>query len=312
MKYVSYERDGLRSIGVFVDGRVFDIPGGARSFGSKGMANTMLDFLDDFRENHKEVTGMLDQISPAKRPELYFPSGQASLLAPLPNPRSLRLFVAFRTHKRSLFDFFSIPSTESDSDSPAFWFGNHQAIYGPGQKIVRPESTEQLDFGMSVAVIIGKEGHSIPADDAHNHIAGYTILNHWAARDVQRANLQQGFWSVKGADFATSFGPYLVTKDEVSPAQGDEQLRLRMDVMISGNNYGSDNTSNMDFSFAEMIELASRDCTLYPGDVISAGPAGSGSLLGLGQENYEWLQPGDAVSLQVERIGQLENSIGND
>ncbi len=311
MKYITYERDERRSIGVYIDGRIFDIPGGARAFGNTSMVNTMLDFLNDFQRNHEFVTEMLAEITPTKRPELYFPSGQATLLAPLPNPRSFRDFYAFEEHvktARAKRDLEMIPEWY---EFPVFYFSNHQAIFGTDSTIPYPNDTEALDYELEIAAIIGKKGKNIPANRADQYIAGYSILNDWSARDIQRKEMKVGLGPAKGKDFATSLGPYLVSTDELEDSRDGDNYNLLMSATISGQTYSQSNWNTLYYSFGQMIERASKDCTLYPGDVIGSGTVGTGCILELGPEEYGWLLPGSVVSLEIEKLGQLTNKVGD-
>lgn len=310
MKYITYERDGRRSIGVYVDGRIFDIPGGARAFGNPSMANTMLDFLSDFQDNHEFVTEMLAESNSNNRPELYFPSGQAKLLAPLPNPRSFRDFYAFEEHVKSARARRDLEMIPEWYDFPVFYFSNHQALYGTDTTIPYPRDTEELDYELEIAAVIGKKGKNISADRADQYIAGYSVLNDWSARDIQRKEMKVGLGPAKGKDFATSLGPYLVSADELEDSKDGDNYNLRMSATISGENYSQGNWNTLYYSFGQMIERASRDCTLYPGDIIGSGTVGTGCILELGPEKFGWLQPGSTVNLEIEKLGQLTNKIG--
>ncbi|MBS1272319.1 MAG: hypothetical protein MAGBODY4_01460 [Candidatus Marinimicrobia bacterium] len=310
MKYISYQREGLHSIGIWHDDRIFDIPGAARSFGNTKMPNDMLDFLQDFEYNHRLVTEMFEQSSPTTRPELFFPDGQAEILAPVPFPRSLRDFYAFENHVKTARANRGLDMIDEWYDIPVFYFSNHQAVYGPNTEIPYPQSSEALDFELEIAAIIGRKGRDISAEDAEEYIAGYAIMNDWSARDVQREEMQVGLGPAKGKDFATSLGPYLVTQEELSTAEDGENYNITMTATVNGEQYSSGNWNTLYHSFARMIERASADCTLYPGDVIGSGTVGTGCILELGADEYGWLQPGDTVSLAIERLGTLTNTIG--
>jgi fumarylacetoacetate (FAA) hydrolase len=166
--------------------------------------------------------------------------------------------------------------------------------------------------------MIGREGRNIPPDAADEYIAGFTIMNDWSARDVQREEMKVGLGPAKGKDFATSLGPWLVTPDELAdrrepaPARGETgargwHYRLEMVARVDGKEISRGNLADLYWTFAEMIAYASRDCTLYPGDVIGSGTVGTGCLLELG---LPWLEPGQVVELEVERLGVLRNRVG--
>jgi len=311
MKYISYQREGLFSIGVWHDSRIFDIPGAARSFGNTKMPNSMLEFLQDFEYNHRLVSEMFEQSSPTKRPELFFPDGQAEILAPLPLPRSLRDFYAFEDHAKADRSHRGLDMPDAWYEIPVFYFSNRQAIFGPNTEVPFPTNTESLDFELEIAAIIGRKGQDIAAEDAEEHIAGYTIMNNWSARDIQEQEMQVGLGPAKSKDFATSLGPYLVTVDELSSARERDNYTLSMTATVNGEQYSSGNWNVLHHSFGRMVERASTDCPLFPGDVIGSGTMGNGCIWDLGAGEYAWLQPGDKVSLAIERLGTLTNTIGS-
>ena len=203
--------------------------------------------------------------------------------------------------------------------SPAFFFGNRTAIYGHGDEVPQPISF-WLDYEIQVACVIGREGRNISAEEAGAYIAGFTILNDWCARDQEMHDLRAGYGPAKGRDFATSLGPTLVTPDELARYAVGEGAQCRydlaMEVTINDHPVGGLSMSNLretHFSFAQMIERASADATLYPGDVLASGAANYGSLLALGGDAAlgRWLQAGDVVDLEVEGLGVLRNTIGD-
>jgi fumarylacetoacetate (FAA) hydrolase len=133
------------------------------------------------------------------------------------------------------------------------------------------------------------------------------IMNDWSARDIQREEMKVGLGPAKGKDFATSFGPWLVTPDELEDRREGDRHRLEMVARINGKEVSRGNLADIHFSFAELIARASQDCTLYPGEVIGSGTVGTGCLLET--EAAPWLQPGDVVELEVERLGVLTNKV---
>lgn len=132
-------------------------------------------------------------------------------------------------------------------------------------------------------------------------------MNDWSARDVQREEMKVGLGPAKGKDFATSLGPWLVTPDELADRRAGDRYDLTMVARINGREVSRGNLKDLHFSFGQMIERASRDCTLYPGEVIGSGTVGTGCLLETGAA--PWLQPGDVVELEVERLGTLTNTV---
>lgn len=303
MKYISYERDGLESIGVWVDGRIFDIPGAARSFGDTTLKNTMLGYLEEFQLNNEKVRAMLGKSTPSNRPELFFPSGQAHLLAPLPYPRSIKTLAQNGDSEAGGEQRLSKSSDREKSCDEV----QYSRLYGSDQEIPYPEESNQFDFGFSVAVVIGEAGKSILMDEAQNYIAGITIINRWMPRDVEVSAPD----SEEMIDLPLSMGPYLVTLNELQSALVDGGYQLQTSVMVNGKNYSSGNLKTLSQSLGQMVALASQENEIHPGDVICSGIIAGGSIQKLGKEQYNWIQIGDKINLQIEKIGTLMNTITN-
>ncbi|MFZ5816357.1 MAG: fumarylacetoacetate hydrolase family protein [Bacillota bacterium] len=238
-----------------------------------------------------------------------FPLAELRLLAPIPRPRTIRDFYAFEAHVRNARARRGLPMLEAWYEAPVFYFSNPNAVYGPEEVVPKPRRTAMLDFELEVAAVIGRTGRDIPAAEAESYIAGYMIMNDWSARDIQAREMRVGLGPAKGKDFATSFGPWLVTPDELADRRRpDGRLDLTMVARINGQEVSRGNLAEMHFPFAQLIERASQDCTLYPGEIIGSGTVGTGCLLET--EAHRWLEPGDVVELEVEGLGLLRNQIG--
>ena len=137
---------------------------------------------------------------------------------------------------------------------------------------------------------------------AEGRIGGFTVMNDWSARDLQRREMKVGLGPAKGKDFATSLGPVLVTPDEL----GD--LRLEMVARVNGEERSRGNLGDIYHSWESIVAQAARNTVLRPGDVLGSGTVGTGCILEHGDER--WLQPGDEVELEVEGIGVLRNRVG--
>jgi 2-keto-4-pentenoate hydratase/2-oxohepta-3-ene-1,7-dioic acid hydratase in catechol pathway len=192
---------------------------------------------------------------------------------------------------------------------PVFSFGHAGTIVGPDEVVRKPAETSELDFELELACVIGRAGRDIPAAEAWGYVAGFTIMNDWSARDVQRQEMSVGLGPAKGKDFATSLGPALVTLDEVADRFDGERHDLEMVARINGDEVARGNAKTIYWTLPEMIERASRNVDLMPGDVIGSGTVGGGCLLELGTEVHPWLRPGDEVELEIERLGRLRNVI---
>ena len=194
-------------------------------------------------------------------------------------------------------------------EAPAFCFTNPYAILGPADEVPIPPGSRLFDLELEVAAVIGRAGRDIRPDDADAHIAGYTILVDWSARDLQFAEMQVRLGPTKGKDTATTLGPVLVTPDELQPWRTDTAYDLAMTVQINGKQLGQDSLSAVAFSFAEMIAYASRGTEVRPGDVLGSGTCGSGCLAELwGRQGFDAhppLRAGDVVTVIVEQLGSL-------
>ncbi|MCM3764728.1 fumarylacetoacetate hydrolase family protein [Neobacillus niacini] len=234
---------------------------------------------------------------------------EVTLTAPLPNPPSVRDFMAFELHVLNARKRTGRKVPEEWYEIPAFYFSNHLVLSGHEEKVERPAGCMALDYELELACIIGKEGKNIKAEEAEDYIFGYTIFNDWSARDFQQKEMKIGLGPAKGKDFATSIGPVIVTKDEMEQYRDDNRLDLTMTAKVNGNLLSQGNAKNMYYSFGQMIERASAGVTLYPGDIIGSGTVGTGCLLELGPEEHRWLEPGDTVEMEIAGIGKLKNQI---
>lgn len=240
---------------------------------------------------------------------MILPLAQVRLLAPLPRPSSLRDFYVFEQHVATARAQRGQKVPAEWYRIPTFYFSNHGAIYGPDTDIPMPQ-TEALDYELELACVIGHEGRDIHPDDAGAYIAGYMIMNDWSARDIQRDEMRIGLGPAKGKDFATSLGPWLVTADELDIyADDDGRLSLSMIARVNGVERSRGNAASMYHRFADIIAHASRDCTLYPGDVLGSGTVGTGCLLELTAGYGPWLERGDTVELEITGLGLLRNTV---
>jgi fumarylacetoacetate (FAA) hydrolase len=241
--------------------------------------------------------------------EMMLPLDEVRLVAPLPRPPSLRDFYAFEQHVAAANRNRGRAVPPAWYELPVFYFGNHSAIYGPNASVPIPR-TEALDYELEIACVIGRAGRDIAAEDAEEYIAGYTIMNDWSARDIQREEMSVGLGPAKGKDFATSLGPWLVTPDELELfALGDGRYNLPMIARVNGVERSRGNFRDIYYTFAQMIARASRDASLYPGDVLGSGTVGSGCLLELTAGQGPWLAEGDEVELEITGLGILRNQI---
>jgi 2-keto-4-pentenoate hydratase/2-oxohepta-3-ene-1,7-dioic acid hydratase in catechol pathway len=238
------------------------------------------------------------------------PLDAVRLLPPL-TPPTVRDFVAFEEHVEGIAGEV-VPEWYQ---APTFYFTNPYALIGAHDDVRVPPGCELLDFELEVAVVVGRDGASLSAEQARDHIFGYTMLNDWSARDLQRREMKVLLGPAKGKDFASTLGPWLVTADEFEPYRdGDGFLALDLRASVNGELVGQDLLSNMGWPFEELIAYASRGTEVRAGDVLGSGTCGNGGCLAelwgrRGRTDPPGLQPGDIVELTVERIGTVRNRV---
>lgn len=303
MKFVTFQtQDGSILTGVIQNDQfVVDMHSA-----SKGrIPNNMLSFIDEY-EKYLDIFKNITQFPTSS----VYPLSRVKLLAPLPTPRSFRDFYAFEEHVKNARNKRGLDIVPEWYQIPVFYFSNHQSIKGPNDEIEFPQSSKWWDYELEIACIVGKEGRNIQASEAEEYIFGYTILNDWSARDLQQQEMMVGLGPAKGKDFATSIGPYIVTKDELEKYKENDRYNLEMTAKVNGKLLSKGNFQSIYYSFGQLIEQASKDVTLYPGDLIASGTVGTGCILELGTEIHDWLKPEDTVELSITGLGTLVNTVG--
>ena len=226
------------------------------------------------------------------REHAEYPLADVVLRAPVLRPPAVRDFYAFEQHVKTARALRGQEVAPEWYELPVFYFSNPSAIYGPDQEIPYPEGTQELDYELEVAAIMGADGQ----------IGGFTVMNDWSARDLQRLEMKVGLGPAKGKDFATSLGPVVVTPDEF------DGTSAVMTARVNGEERSRGELGDMHFSWERIVEQAARNTQLYPGDVLGSGTVGTGCILEHG--DGRWLQRGDVVELEVEGIGVLRNTVG--
>src|SRR5579859_2468203 len=238
---------------------------------------------------------------------------EVQLLAPIPDPPSVRDFYAFEQHVKSARARRGLDMIPEWYEIPTFYFTNNSEIYGHNQPVPYPVGSNELDIELEIACVIGRDGKDIPVEEAGSYIAGYTIMNDWSARDFQRKDMKLNLVPGKGKDFATSLGPWLVTPDELaayrSGSRASERYNLTMLARVNGKEISRGNFKDIYYSFPQMIAWASRNARLRAGDVLGSGTVGTGCLLELGTEDHSWFRRGDILELEIEGIGVLRNKV---
>ncbi|MGQ0609168.1 MAG: fumarylacetoacetate hydrolase family protein [Chloroflexota bacterium] len=225
---------------------------------------------------------------------------------PILAPPSLRDFYAFERHVGTMWKRRDMEIPEAWYRMPIFYFSNVSEIRGPGDPVWAPRGSQELDYELEVAALIDTPVRDLDAAHGEEAIGGYLVLNDWSARDLQRDESTVRLGPAKGKDFASSIGPWLVTPDELADARHDKGYALAMTAGVNGQELSRGSWASAHFSFGEMVERASADARLRPGDLLGSGTVGAGCLLEIRDESFKrYLEPGDRVTLAIERLGAL-------
>jgi fumarylacetoacetate (FAA) hydrolase len=252
----------------------------------------------------------LGELVDAARDEESLDASDLEFGPPILEPPSLRDFYAFEGHVKTMWERRGGTVPEAWYRIPIFYFSNVSEIRGPGEPVWCPAASQELDYELEVAALIDTPVHDLPADRGEEAIGGYLIFNDWSARDLQREETAVRLGPVKGKDFASSIGPWLVTPDELADRRHGKGYDLAMTATVNGTVLSRGTWADAQFSFGEMIARASADVRLRPGDLIGSGTVGSGCLLEVKDEILKrYLEPGDEVTLAVDRLGTLSTPI---
>ena len=278
---------------------------------------TMLELLDGGPDAMARVQGLAETVCSDEEGlwECSQPVDDVTLLSPLPFPRTIRDFYAFEQHVKTARALRGLDMIPEWYDHPVFYYSNPGCVYGPYDDVDYPNGSNEVDFELEIACIIGKPGKDISAEEANDYIAGYLIMNDWSARDTWRtfeSKLSMG--PAKSKDFATTLGPWLVTPDELEDRREGDDTETRYDLTmvarVNGKELSRGNANTLTHTFAQMIEWASTDVWLRPGDVLGSGTVGTGCILELRPENTGgWLKPGDVVEMEIEKLGIIRNKL---
>ncbi|HXH08877.1 MAG TPA: fumarylacetoacetate hydrolase family protein [Alphaproteobacteria bacterium] len=301
MRLCTYDTGNGPRAGVIVDERVLDV---ATLLGVSGGLRDVRALLELPNDPLKRLQSALTSASATQGLRL----ASVRLRAPILQPPTVRDFMVYEGHANA-------GGTRELSDAwyrlPIFYFSNPLCIFGPDEPVPYPSASDQLDYELELAAVIGREGTNIAEKDALSYIAGFTIFNDWSCRDLQRDEMQARLGPAKGKDAASSLGPWVVTTDELAPYIRDDRLHVRCTLKVNGVQWMDNNAGIMYHSWGAMIERASRDSRLVPGDVLGGGTVTGGSIGEAIRNGFpaRYLQPGDVVEIEVEGIGVLRNTI---
>ncbi len=323
MKFISFIINNNERLGLFNDDKIYDLKETASQLNI-----TLPDNISEFLRGGKKTVELAQKVDESiKKGNLYkfYNKSEIRLIAPVPHPTSCRDGYAFRQHVATARRNRGVEMIPEFDQFPVFYFTNHNGMIGEGNVEVEKDHLDQLDFELEAAIVLNKEGENISAGEADSYIAGYMIMNDISARKLQMEEMKLNLGPMKGKDFATAIGPWLVTPDELEQykikTSDGLKFNLAMKAYHNGKQISQGNMKDMDWTFAEIIERASYGVKLFPGDVIGSGTVGTGCYLELNGtwaleakakgKDFKpvWLQDGDTIICEIDGLGKLENKI---
>lgn len=253
--------------------------------------------------------------SARRSPSAVVPFESAVLYSPVPQPPSVRDTVGFLDHVRGCRRAYGRDPELSEvwSRVPAFYFANPATLFGARDDVPIAPGSQWFDFELEVAAVVATPGSDLDAAAGQEAIAGYMLFCDWTARDLQQVDTALGIGQGKGKDSGMTFGPWLVTADEVADQLVDGHLDLEVAVEVNGVELARGTTGAMDWTFGEIVSFVSRGTRLRPGDIIGSGTIPGGCLLehldGDPADHEGWLRPGDTVSLSGLALGRTHQRI---
>jgi 2-keto-4-pentenoate hydratase/2-oxohepta-3-ene-1,7-dioic acid hydratase in catechol pathway len=263
------------------------------------LPDNMLDLIDMGMEIVEELNNMIAETEPSFFEEIAYSLDEVIFLAPIPKPRKNIIGIGLNYTEHVAESARTLDTTGKLPQKPIIFSKPPTTVTATNTEIIKnTKLTEQLDWEVELAVVIGKKGKYVAKEDALDYVFGYTVINDISARDCRR----EGQWIVsKGQDTFAPMGPILVTKDEI-----ENPHNLNLSLKVNGVEKQNSNTQFMLFNINDLIEDLSIVFTLEPGDIIATGtPAG----VGAGRNPQEWLYDGDVVEATVEGIGTIVNTV---
>ncbi|MGZ8192160.1 MAG: fumarylacetoacetate hydrolase family protein [Methylobacter sp.] len=280
MKLVTFTHNNQTRVGAVIEGMVVDsknlaeIPSGMIEFLAAG--STAMEAMQRYIDSGKDRIALTE----------------VKLKAPVPRPgKYLGISLNYADH---------IAETGRDKpEYPTFFTKQGTCVIAHGDAIYRPKVSDKLDYEGELAFVIGKRCRHVPVDKAHQVIAGFTIANDVSVRDWQFRS--PTFTLGKSFDTAGPLGPWIVTSDEIN-----DPHNLNLKTWIDDDKRQDSNTRHMIFNCYEMVAYLSQAMTLEPGDIIATGTPGG---VGVKMTPRGYMKPGQMVSVEIEGIGTLTNSV---
>jgi len=263
------------------------------------LPTSMLELIDMGFELVEELNDMIAETDAELFDEIAYEMDEVTFLAPIPKPRKNIIGIGLNYTEHVAESARTLDTTGKLPQKPIIFSKPPTTVTATNTEIIKnTKLTEQLDWEVELAVVIGKKGKYVPKADAMDYVFGYTVINDISARDCRR----EGQWIVsKGQDTFAPMGPILVTKDEI-----ENPHNLNLSLKVNGVEKQNSNTKFLLFNINDLIEDLSIVFTLEPGDIIATGtPAG----VGAGRNPQEWLYDGDVVEATVDGIGTIVNTV---
>ena len=323
MKLATFKSGGQDKVAIVHagDSRLFDLAAAASRSGGNPAFASMLALIDAGDAALEQAAKVFD--AHGKDEQLSVPVEGADILAPIPEPRQMRDGMSFPLHilqaprgqlklaARAKNDMAELARIDAEPlgelpeiyrKQPIYYITNRFSVRGPNTTVKWPRYSQVMDYECEYGVITKNKGANISAAKARDHIFGYTIFNDFSARDAQRIEMEGRLGPAKGKSFdgGNVMGPWIVTPDEIG-----DPYRLKMEVRVNGKMRSQGVSDGMLFPFEEIIAHVTKDETLMPGEFIGSGTVGNGCGLELGW----YLEHGDSIELEVEKIGILKNRV---
>jgi 2-keto-4-pentenoate hydratase/2-oxohepta-3-ene-1,7-dioic acid hydratase in catechol pathway len=324
MKLATYRTGNQIKLGIVHsnDDKIFDVQAAAKRAGADHSCfETMLSLIDAGDEALDEAQRLFDAASGDE--QLSKSLSGIQLKAPLPEPRQMRDGMSFPLHilqgpkgQRRLAalaanDMEKVARIDAEPlgeipeiyrKQPIFYITNRFSVAGHDTTVKWPRYSHVMDYELELGIITKRSAANISASQAKDHIFGFTIFNDFSARDAQRTEMKGGLGPAKGKSFDSGnvLGPWIVTPDEIG-----DPYKLRMEARVNGEVRCNSTSEGMLFSFEEIIAHVSKDETLMAGEFIGSGTVGGGCGLEIGR----YLDHGDTVELEIEKIGTLRNKV---
>lgn len=228
-------------------------------------------------------------------------------------PLLFRDFYCFEEHVMTARKGRGLEMIPEWYQAPIFYYSNPLSFQGPFDEVSYPSDSTEVDLELEIACVVGREIRNATEAQARDAIFGYCLLNDWTARDFQRFEMKVNMGPTKGKDFSTTFGSYILSPDEIESKRSAKGFDIEIEALINGERLTKNNWKKIQFSFEEMLVRASKNCTVYPGEVIASGTIGGGCLMehNLTSGQKRWLKKGDQITLKWHPEGpSISNKIG--